>query len=207
MGWLYMPEWSMGGYKTPKAYLDAQFTYEHEAKDDAPFRALRILKSACIGNRTYYAAAESYDEHGASLEIFAVVCLVRWNPRSKSNEHFGYKDMTEHMGPSEANCPAGILDLLTTSDDPCALDWRRRCHANLRRRSRQVPDGALIRFAEPMKFTDGTEHSEFRVKREGRKIILSPNGGYGRYAISRLMERNFEIVRETKVAKTFFPAA
>lgn len=148
MGWLFMPTWSMGGHKTPKAYLDDQFTYERAAESDTPFRALRVLRSACVGNRTYYAAAERYDETGATQEVFAIVCLVRWSPRSKSDEHFGYKDMTEHMGPCEDDCPAGILELLTSTDDPNALDWRRRCHARLAKRSRQVPDGALIRFPE-----------------------------------------------------------
>lgn len=58
-----------------------------------------------------------------------------------------------------------------------------------------------------MKFTDGSEHREFRVKREGRRIVLTPEDGYGRYIISRLMDREFEIVREAKVARTFFPTA
>lgn len=207
MGWLYMPESSMGLHRTPKAYLDNQLTYERPAEGDQPFSALRVLKSACPGNRTYYAAVERYDEAGSSLQVFAIVCLVRWNPRASDNMIFGYKDMDEQAGPCEADCPASILDLLTSTDHPFALDWRRRCHANLRRRSRDVPDGALIRFHGEIGFTDGSRHSEFRVKREGRKIVLTPKDGGGRYTISRLMDRNFEIVRETKVAKTFFPSA
>ena len=58
-----------------------------------------------------------------------------------------------------------------------------------------------------MKFTDGSEHREFRIRRDGQKTVLTLADGRGRFKISRLLERRFEIVREPKVAKTFFPAA
>ena len=56
-----------------------------------------------------------------------------------------------------------------------------------------------------MKFTDGSEHREFRVRKEGRKIVLMLEDGSGRYKVSRLMERAFEIVRERPKPKTIFP--
>ena len=76
MGWLSMTRMGMGAYDTPKAYLDAQLTYEHPAADETPFRALRVLKSVYSGS-AYYAAAERYDEHDETIDITAVVCLVR----------------------------------------------------------------------------------------------------------------------------------
>lgn len=203
MGWLSMPIASMGGHTSPKQYLDAQFTYERAATDDLPFHGYRVLESACPGNRVYYAALERYDSTGTQ-EVSAVVCLVRWNPKSADGYVFAYKDMSEGMGPFEAGCPLRILDRLSSSNDPNALDWRRRCHAAVRRRSRKLPDGALIRFPEPVAFSDGNRHEVMRVKREGTKIILTSREGAGRYRVSNLLDRKFEILRERKISPTIF---
>src|SRR3546814_7417817 len=82
-----MPFTSMGGHKTAKSYLDAQLTYENTLEDGTK-RGLRVLASSCPGNRTYYAAAQEIVD-GIAGNVFAVVCLVRWNPRSRDGHQFG----------------------------------------------------------------------------------------------------------------------
>jgi hypothetical protein len=74
-------------------------------------------------------------------------------------------------------------------------------------KERKVEDGDLIRFPSPMRFTDGSEHCEFRVRKEGRKTVLTLPDGRGRFSISRLFERPFETIRKPKVTRTFFPSA
>ena len=49
MGWLFMRD--MGGYATPRSYLDNQFTYQRDT------HRLTVLASAMVGS-TYYAACE-----------------------------------------------------------------------------------------------------------------------------------------------------
>ena len=71
MGWLTMTRMAMGGHETPKAYLDAQLTYERKAEGDTPFQGLRVLKSVYSGS-TYYAAAERYDENGKRIYVTAI---------------------------------------------------------------------------------------------------------------------------------------
>ena len=122
MGWLYMQ--SLGGFPTPKAYLDDQFTY---ARGDA--RA-RVLRSAIVGKRVYYAAVE-FLKPPAPREVFGLVCLIDHNPRDPEGYLFGYKDISEDMGPVESDCPLAILDPLTPTSRQYALDWRARCRANL----------------------------------------------------------------------------
>ena len=39
--------------------------------------------------------------------------------------------LDETMGPNEASCPETILKLLTPTQNEHALDWRKRCLANL----------------------------------------------------------------------------
>ncbi len=120
MGWLYMQ--SLKGHSGPRQYLDAQFTFER------PDATSKVLRSALVGNSVYYAAVEQTIATG-EREVFALICLVRYNPRDREGYIFGYKDMTEGMGPYECDCPVAILDLLTPTDRPYALQWRARCRA------------------------------------------------------------------------------
>lgn len=202
MGWLFMPRGSMGGHATAKAYLDNQFSYER-SQDDGSSRGLKVLASRCPGNRVYYAATQVMT-NGQGGEIFAIVCLVRWNPRAKDGYIFSYKDMEESMGPCEADCPASILDLLTPTDKEYALDWRARCRANLECRARKLVDGDRIRLPEPIKFSDGNVLQEFIVAKRGRRVILRDPQRGGHYRISRLMDRPWTIVPTTKVLRTLF---
>ncbi len=202
MGWLFMPFSSMGGHKSAKAYLDAQLTYER-TQEDGIKRGLRVLASSCPRNRTYYAAAQELVD-GVPGNVFAVVCLVRWNPRSSDGHQFGYKDLSENMGPYESDCPSSILDLLSPTENAYALDWRARCRANLDRRARKLADGDRIRLAEPMTFTDGHVAQEFIVCKRGRRVVLRDPGNGCFYRISRLMERAWSIIPVTRVHKTVF---
>ncbi|MFC0205027.1 DUF6927 domain-containing protein [Novosphingobium soli] len=197
-----MPLASMGGHTTPKQYLDAQFNYERTACDEHPAYGYRVLDSACPGNRVYYAAVQR-SEAGIVGDVHAVICLVRWNPRA-ADDAFAYKDMDETMGPVEAECPLRILELLSSTRNPHALDWRRRCHKALQRRKRVLPDGALIRFPSPLAFSDNTRHELMRVSRQGRRIVLTRADGGGRYHVRNLLDHPFEIVRERKIAPTRF---
>lgn len=108
------------------------------------------------------------------------------------------------MGPHEADCPARILDLLTSTDKEYALDWRQRCRANLERRARKLADGDRIRLPEPMTFTDGHVGQEFIVTKRGRKTVLRDPDTGGFYRISRLMQRAWAVVPVIKVHKTVF---
>ena len=108
------------------------------------------------------------------------------------------------MGPYEADCPARILDLLTETDNQHALDWRRRCRANLERRSRRLNDGDTIRMAQTVTFTDGHIGTEFVVERRGRRIVLRDPVSQRGYRITRLMERDWSLVPMTRIHKTLF---
>ena len=81
MGWLFMS--SLGAHAGPREYLDDQFTCER------PGTKHRVLRSALIGMRTYYAAVEANREDRPRL-VFAVVCLVKYNPRDREGYIFGY---------------------------------------------------------------------------------------------------------------------
>ena len=102
MGWLSMPLSSMHPHKTPKGYLDAQFTFEHtydaegkrieagsspQLPEGASTRGLRVIASSCLSNKVWYAAIAPV-ENGKTGSVFAAVVLVRWNPRASDGYVF-----------------------------------------------------------------------------------------------------------------------
>ena len=207
MGWLSMPLSSMYPHEMPKAYLDAQFSYDRRDADGQG-RALRVIASSCLRNKVWYAAATPSTD-GVDEPTIAIVCLVQWNPRAKDGYVFAYKDLDETMGPHEAECPERILALLGDTDHPSALDWRRRCLDRLARRAAQrLEDGMHIRLAHAVPFTDGHEGTDFIVHKRGRKIALAkPGSGYAGYRITGLRDLAWTIVPrppETRIHKTVF---
>ena len=189
MGWLYMQ--SLGGHSGPRAYLDDQFTYTSDTVRST------VLRSALVRMRTYYAAVEQLSE-GRARGVFAVVCLVRYNPRDREGYIFGYKDMDETMGPCEAECPAAILDLLTPTDNAHATEWRARCRAVAEQRALRprLRNGWMLVFDEPLTFCDGTTHQRLEVAIDPsrpRAIRFRPPGGYGRYRIGNLDRLRYRI--------------
>ena len=57
--------------------------------------------------------------------INAVIFLTRND--TKEYHNFGYKPMTENMNPYYYDCPLRILNLLTPTTNPYALEWRKKC--------------------------------------------------------------------------------
>lgn len=192
MGWLFMSRGGMSPFATPKAYLDNQYTYPPDP-DKGRETGLRVLKST-VRCGAYYAACQSYDAEGPK-ETFAIICLVKWTPGARSGEEFGYKDMSETMGPYHYDCPASILDLLGPPGNDYAANWREACRARLALTSRRKPRlGDTLVLAEPLTFTDGQSERSFRVVQSGRKTILRRmNDGMG-VKISKLMSRAWTIV-------------
>ncbi len=101
MGWIYMH--SLDGHCGLRQYLDAQLSFEQ------PGGRNHVLRSALVRMRVYYAAVEHVSIDG-TRQVWAAVCPVSYNRRARDGFIFGYKCMTEDMGPCEAECPKQIID-------------------------------------------------------------------------------------------------
>lgn len=86
-------------------FLDRQPTSADAYFREAFADRYTALDSATINLSEYYAALADADRGG---EVHCFVALIRW-----SRDGFGYKDMAERMGPTIANAPARVLDLLS----------------------------------------------------------------------------------------------
>ncbi len=104
------------------------YTVDRKAECDAIINSDRneVLKSQMVGS-VYYAAVRCIE----TGEIFAAVFLTSGKDRNDPYFNFGYKDMTEDMGPAERKCPKAILDMLTPTDSQWANEWREDCYKNL----------------------------------------------------------------------------
>ena len=113
--------------------------------------------------------------------------------------------LDETAGPNEAECPERSLALLSPTQNHSALQWRRRCIRNLARPTAKLEDGMRIRFASPIKFTDGYEGQEFFVRKRGRKTALAiSEHGSARYRVTNMARMAFSVVPQTKVHRTVF---
>lgn len=109
-----------------------------------------VVKSQMVGN-VYYAAYKAKDGN-----VSAAVVLTAKDRNSYYN--FGYKDMTENIGPGYYDCPSSILDLLTPTDNESANEWRNKCRVYQKNKKliKEAPigtiiswkDGSSVRYAE-----------------------------------------------------------
>lgn len=157
MGWTsYQATHYKNGKIDRKAECDRLFNWADDSREVA------VLKSAMVGS-TYYAAVKA--TKGDFSEVHAVVCLTSTNSRDYFN--FSYKDMDETCGPFQYNCPKGILDLLSPTDNEYALAWREACRENLAKKKsatlNKLPVGTQIRVVMPF----NTNHFK-----EGQIVIL-----------------------------------
>lgn len=170
MGWTTDIDLPTGS--TLKAEVDKLLNFEngeHRSK---------VLASSIV-NSTYYAAVEQHGINGYSA-IFAAVILTSTSKNRYGDRSWGYKDMSEDMGPYRYDCPARILGLLTPTDNETAQKWRASCREVLQRKSRckTLKAGMVIKLHHPMKFTDGAEIDTFKiVERLFTKGLAFDHGG------------------------------
>lgn len=97
--------------------------------DDNPY-VYRVLDSALVNLREFYAAVEEVHKETGDRRVWAAVfkiTLMRAPLSDPWDHNFCYKDMDESMGPYFYNCPERILKLLTPTEHEHARHWREEC--------------------------------------------------------------------------------
>ena len=166
MGWTFMER-----PDNVKGYLGQKCNFENER-----------IKSRCLAMTlkldVMFAAVEQIDKESGRREVWAAVFLIKYIA-GDDPYNFGYKDMTEHMGPYRYDCPEKILDLLTETDCENSINWRARCRARLERRTKV---GDVIEFREPVEFSDGSCCQRFTIvlvpgRQRRRRALRGDDGG------------------------------
>ena len=135
MGWTsYCASHYKNGKVDRKAECDNIFNGDMVSwsEDHKVIGRYEVLKSSMVGS-TYYAAVKrtkfATETEPELSRVFAAICLTSTNIKDYYN--FSYKDMDESCGPYQCDCPKGILDLLSPTENEYALQWRQACRDNL----------------------------------------------------------------------------
>ena len=121
---------------------------------------------------------QKLNRHGstwfAAVKTGAIIwCAVILTKRDQGQ--WGYKDMSEDMGPAlcYCKCPNSILKLLSPSDRAYTNQFRERSRA-WNNRIRPKP-GDTIKTPKPLEFTNGT-YDTFTKMARGRGVYRTPSG-------------------------------
>lgn len=187
MGWTsYRADFYKNGTVDRKKEMDKRWSQEESEK----YPKLTVLKSSIIGS-VYYAAVE-VKRNGVVEQVIPVIALTTVNSRDYYN--FAYKD----IGLYYYDCPKGILDLLTETDDKHELEWREECRKNLEKKKMKLtkntlPVGSVIKFKwwnnEEIVLTKMRPAYQFKRPWWYR-------ADYNTYFSSRLIPDEFEIIKK-----------
>lgn len=151
-----------------------------------------ILDSATIGG-VYYAAVKG--SHNSPDEVWCLVVLTARYPRAADGLNFGYKEMSDTMGPAEDRCPLRIIDLLTPTDSEWSNEWRARCRAYAAKP--KPKKGDVVEFERPIAFSNGVTLARFRYAGRGNAFVSehdSVERPECRYSIGGWRDRAFTLV-------------
>ena len=178
MGWTsYRATHYKNGKVDRKAECDNLFCCDMVSRENREvIGKYEVVKSAMVGS-TYYAAVKvtkfATEFKPEQSDVWAAVVLTSVD--SKDHFNFSYKDMDETCGPYKYDCPKGILDLLTPTDNEYANNWRAKCREQLEKKKNpnslgKLPIGTVIQVTMP-----------FNTKffREGDVIQLHKDENFG----------------------------
>jgi len=187
MGWTYTHK-DVG--QSVKDFFRSEFDWVNEK------RRVTVLDCAVVCLREAYIAMEAVDLVNHSREVFAIVCLLDYQPNDYYN--FGYKDMEESMGPYNYNCPERILNLLTPTGNEYALKWRWKCREAVERRKKvaKIKNGDILEFEEPIVFQNGCKIQQLQVKDKKKGLFKQPGKAWISFKLKRdaLANRPFRVI-------------
>lgn len=170
MGWLTFHE-----TRTAKQYFIDEIGKEKHCE---------LVDIAVVGFRTAYLAIKDLEKGYTYCQVY----LLHRAPKSYYN--FGYKGMSEFVGPCVDSCPKRILDKLTPLDEiqrldsevdeksiEWAMNWRQNnlnAQVTKKARSKALRSGVL-KTKEPLNFTSGSSYQYF--KKEGKKLYAIQDYG------------------------------
>lgn len=186
MGWTsyHATHYKWIGKGTKRSYV-----VDRKAECDAYFMEglnrghFNVLKSSMVGS-TYYAAVQRMvryigkGENGEGIyeplpenerATFGIVFLTSTDTKDYYN--FSYKDMDESMGPGYCDCPKGILDLLSPTDNEYANEWRKACYENIAKKKNangfnKLPVGTIIKVTMPFDTKYFKQGDEVRLQKQ-----------------------------------------
>lgn len=210
MGWtsIYVKELEYDAktktYKR-KEFLDKEYSCENDEYK------WEVLKSSMVGTTWYGACRRTNLKTGESV-IYGETILT-----SIDKMEFFWKEVSEDMGPYTIECPIGILNLLTPTDNPYAQQWRNKCRANsinkvhinsLWKRATNKTRTDYLLYRLPYKMQDGYERGDEVYLTYGEHLVKGKPKKCWTDGIYRFKRKDIDLFQCTFVApdkSTFVP--
>lgn len=112
---------------------------------------VKTLKRCFVGNNMW--AVQEYQREGMSHPIrFICLYMMQGNPRVTNDPcNWGYKDLSEDMGPYQVSCPISYIELVEAHEkehgyEPTshAPEWRKSVREAHARKHRKLVEGSII---------------------------------------------------------------
>jgi hypothetical protein len=114
MGWLY-------GWSTKQELI------KHLQEKSSYSKGFRPIKHSLIGNNHWTLLRTPEDKITIALELI-----------SCDQGQYGYKGISEDMGPTQINCPLSFVNAADDTDSPYAKEWREKVR-NFHQRKKSRP--------------------------------------------------------------------
>lgn len=170
----------------------------------------KVVKSTMVGS-TYYAAITSLKEVADKgmvdipineQKTFGVVFLTSVDMKDYYN--FSYKDMDETCGPNKHDCPKGILNLLSPTNNEYALHWRNQCWKNIEEKNNpnslnKLPEQSIIEVILPFdtqRYKKGEKITLIKVKYgKSYKWFIQNSFIYFNQQLMKALNNNYRIIK------------
>lgn len=191
-------------YKNGKAYIDRKEECDKlfnqpmvTMGSSEPIGKYEVLKSAMRGSIYYAAVRKTKFSEPDKSNVFAAICITSTNLKESFN--FNYKDMDESCNPYYYDCPVGILELLSPTDNENALNWRKKCREKTEEMRNpysltNLPVGSIVKFKAPFEMKQFKKGEEVTIqKMHVGKVTRWVCGSY--YYPTKIVGDEYEVVR------------
>lgn len=194
-------------YKNGKPYIDRKEECDKlynqpmvTMESNKPIGKYEVLKSSMKGSIYYAAVKKTKFSEPEKATVFAAICMT--SVKLKDHFNFSYKDMDETCGPYYYDCPAGILELLSPTNNEYALNWRKKCIEKAEETRNpyslgNLPVGSIVKFKAPFEMKQFKKGEEVTVqKMHVGKVTRWVCGSY--YYPSKIIGDEYDVVRRGK---------
>ena len=159
-----------------KEELVAHLTKDyHAGENDGQPLITRLLGQSLRGNHLWTAWESGNDVTNGKPTTFIVVFLLGSN--RYNGGAWGYKPVSEDMGPCEVDCPLYLLKLAhNPPDGKYSREWREKvleAKSHDKNVRSQIKDGIFVRFSRAFDFRSAGTHSQFKVQDAKRGLFLT----------------------------------
>lgn len=140
----------------------------HLTEGDSKIRTHR----KCVRGSTLWAVQENTDYPG----LFIIAYLLR----RERGYGWGYKPVSESMGPAELSCPVGYLDAVPVADSAYAQPWRDRVRQRQAENNRRRNAVANASPGDRIILPDGAVHQTLALVSKKPLIGMADDGSHWR---------------------------